>query len=582
MARALVIEILGSAKQFGEELDRAAGKTRSLGKVAGVAGLAIAGGLAIGLEKSVKAAMEGQTATARLDSAFKQSGESADKYASQIDKAESSGRALGFTNLDVRDSLGSLEIATKSHTQAIKDLSVAEDIARFKHVDLATASKSLTMAMSGSQRAIKQLGLSIPPVTTHYDALKRSGEDLTTKTGMLDVAHAKLQDKMATSKAVIDAVTQKMHGQAAAFADTAAGGMAKFHAQSEAIQENLGQALLPAVQAVTEKIAAFTGFLSQHTTTAKIFVGVLGALSAILITTSVASSIAAAAATIAGAATTFWSAATWSLDAALAVLVSPIALVIAGIVALGVAIYEAVKHFDAIKHAATVAWDAIRSVVMSTVNFIVSNVPQKFDDLKNKITGALKEAKTWVTQHWPEIATLLSGPFALLVAPATNAFGIRDKFVAALHAMKDLADHIWDGLKAAWNDVWGGFAVVVVAPIKTIISWIKDLIGWIQDLIGWLGKIHIPGSSTASTHARGSTPGHHAEGGVFTRPTLGIIGEAGPEAVIPLSRLSRHMGSNVTVNVYGWVGSDQDLALKMRNEFIKIARREPNVLGGFA
>jgi len=61
LPRALIVEILGNAKQFYGELDRAAGKTRAFGKVAGVAGLAIAGGLAYGLEKSVKASMEFQT-----------------------------------------------------------------------------------------------------------------------------------------------------------------------------------------------------------------------------------------------------------------------------------------------------------------------------------------------------------------------------------------------------------------------------------------------------------------------------------------------------------------------------------------
>lgn len=39
-----------------------------------------------------------------------------------------------------------------------------------------------------------------------------------------------------------------------------------------------------------------------------------------------------------------------------------------------------------------------------------------------------------------------------------------------------------------------------------------------------------------------------AQGGVVTGPTLGLIGEAGPEAVIPLDRLGEMGGVNVTVN----------------------------------
>jgi phage-related minor tail protein len=38
-----------------------------------------------------------------------------------------------------------------------------------------------------------------------------------------------------------------------------------------------------------------------------------------------------------------------------------------------------------------------------------------------------------------------------------------------------------------------------------------------------------------------------AKGGIVTRPTLALIGEAGPEAVVPLGRGGAAMGGNVTV-----------------------------------
>jgi SLT domain-containing protein len=43
-----------------------------------------------------------------------------------------------------------------------------------------------------------------------------------------------------------------------------------------------------------------------------------------------------------------------------------------------------------------------------------------------------------------------------------------------------------------------------------------------------------------------------ASGGIVNSPTLAMIGEAGPEAVIPLSRMSQMGGTNnVTINVNG-------------------------------
>jgi hypothetical protein len=44
-----------------------------------------------------------------------------------------------------------------------------------------------------------------------------------------------------------------------------------------------------------------------------------------------------------------------------------------------------------------------------------------------------------------------------------------------------------------------------------------------------------------------------ANGGIVTGPTLAMIGEAGPEAVIPLDRMGQMGGggTNVTINVNG-------------------------------
>jgi hypothetical protein len=50
-----------------------------------------------------------------------------------------------------------------------------------------------------------------------------------------------------------------------------------------------------------------------------------------------------------------------------------------------------------------------------------------------------------------------------------------------------------------------------------------------------------------------------AAGGVVTDPTMALIGEAGPEAVIPLNRMGSMGGTYVTVNVAGSVSTERDL-----------------------
>jgi hypothetical protein len=47
-----------------------------------------------------------------------------------------------------------------------------------------------------------------------------------------------------------------------------------------------------------------------------------------------------------------------------------------------------------------------------------------------------------------------------------------------------------------------------------------------------------------------------AAGGIVTGPTLALIGEAGPEAVVPLSGRNAGMGTSITINVNAGIGTD--------------------------
>src|SRR5439155_513967 len=154
--------------------------TRQLSRVAGVAGLALAGGLAFGLEKSAKAAIEGQADQARLDAALRTTHQSITAMTPALEAAEAASRKLGFTDNDTRLSLARLEVATGDTKKATTDLALAEDIARLKKVDLATATQTLTSTLGGNARAAKSLGIILLPVTTNMDALKEKYKALGT------------------------------------------------------------------------------------------------------------------------------------------------------------------------------------------------------------------------------------------------------------------------------------------------------------------------------------------------------------------------------------------------------------------
>lgn len=68
--------------------------------------------------------------------------------------------------------------------------------------------------------------------------------------------------------------------------------------------------------------------------------------------------------------------------------------------------------------------------------------------------------------------------------------------------------------------------------------------------------------------------GFHAAGGIAMKASLGVIGEAGPEAIIPLSKMSQFGSGDtyVTINVSGNVSSERDLVEAVRVGLLKAQR----------
>jgi hypothetical protein len=464
--------------EFESAMTRSESRMQKVGHVAGVAGLAIAGDLAYGLDKSVKAAMAAQTETARLGVAFQTAGLNINAYKGQIDKAETSSRNLGFTNEDVRNSLGSLIVATHNVHGAMKDLTTAEDLARFKHQDLATASKTLTMAMAGSQRAIKALGLSLQPVTTAEDKVKLAFKDHTTAAYNAALATAKLQDKQRTAAQVIQLVSDKMKGQGAAFAETAAGGMAKMHAQIGALEENLGKALLPAIVAVTTKLADLAGYLSKHTTTTKIAVGATAALAFALIGVSIATKLWAAAMTVAKvaqfiyiAATQGMTAATIEFDIALLPIILTVGAVVLAIGLLAVAAYEIIKHWSAVSGFFTDMWTKVKGYFTDGINWVKTNWKLFAEALLIILTGPIGAVAVFIYNKWSTIKS-----------DATKAWN------AIKGAVGGLVNDLHDTVVHVFTNLPGDIASAFTSGIKTVKNAIVGLFGkvidWVKGALG--------------------------------------------------------------------------------------------------
>jgi hypothetical protein len=114
-----------------------------------------------------------------------------------------------------------------------------------------------------------------------------------------------------------------------------------------------------------------------------------------------------------------------------------------------------------------------------------------------------------------------------------------------------VVDTVFEGIKLGFG--------LVVTYLKTVAGIYKEIFNGIAK--GWnntIGKLsftipNIPGLPGRGTKIEVPNIPMLADGGIVTGPTLAMIGEAGPEAVVPLDRYRDGMGggSNVTINVQG-------------------------------
>lgn len=160
--------------------------------------------------------------------------------------------------------------------------------------------------------------------------------------------------------------------------------------------------------------------------------------------------------------------------------------------------------------------------------------------------AVLKDVTARLTSLWdkmkPGIAIMKEVFLVVLdnVSKAVGGFinGIIDVFGGLLEFFAGVFtgdwEKVWNGLKDIFSGVFDSLAAIAKTPLNIIIDLVNKLIGGLNtigiDLPGWLGggsfKFNVP------------TIPKLARGGIVTSPTLAMIGEQGPEMVVPLENTS--------------------------------------------
>lgn len=327
----------------------------------------------------------------------------------------------------------------------------------------------------------------------------------------------------------------------------------EWNATLDGLRVQFGAQILPLLTAFTSLIRerlmpvilAVTGFFQAHKSVLALVAGAIGVLiiamgasAAITKIHTIATNLHTAASMVAKAATSTWAAGQWLLNAAMEA--NPIGLVVLAIVALIAIIVLIATRTTWFQTLWRAAFAAVHAAITGVFNWVKANWPL----LLAIITGPIGLAVLMIVRHW---STIKNG--ALDVKNwIVNRFAELISFFAGLPGkIGKLAVGLFDGFKSAF---------------RAAINWIIGAWDSLQFSVN-IPRIHVPGTSM---DIGGGSFGFGvpsipllAAGGIVTSPTLAMIGEAGPEAVVPLGRGGRGFGGALHIHVTQPLGTPQQI-----------------------
>ena len=304
--------------------------------------------------------------------------------------------------------------------------------------------------------------------------------------------------------------------------------------------------VLEKVAGFLEKVAGWLSTLSPEVLTViGIIAGVVAAIAPLLI---VFGKIAFAISSITGLMST--------LGLTFGAIAGPIGIAIAiigALIAVGVLLYK--------------NWDTIKLKAEELKNWVI----EKWTALKDGVVNAVTDIKEKALFYWT----------ALKVGIGIIVDTVRSKVVGAWNAVKDKTVSIFAAVKSA-----------IITPIQNAVDFVKGAIdkirGFFSGLTLELPHIKLPHFSLQGDFSLvpPSVPklsvDWYKTGGIFDSPTIAGIGEAGPEAVIPLDTLWKKLdkiaesrsGSGdlppIVINVYAPPGADpKEIARSVKDDLIK-------------
>ena len=207
-------------------------------------------------------------------------------------------------------------------------------------------------------------------------------------------------------------------------------------------------------------------------------------------------------------------------------------------------------------------WSGITTIFSTALSSISSVVSSIFNSIKSVISSVLNTIKGVVSSVWSSITSTFSSAISTAKSVVTGGINaIKSGFTSGLNAVKSTVSSVFDGIKSKISSVMEGAKNIV----SNAVSKFKSAFNF-----SWkLPDLKLPHVSVSGGEApfgiagKGSLPKFsvdwYAEGGVFNKPSVIGVGEAGTEAVMPLE------------NNTGWIS---ELAFMISKQIMGVESRQ--------
>ena len=187
------------------------------------------------------------------------------------------------------------------------------------------------------------------------------------------------------------------------------------------------------------------------------------------------------------AATWLATAATTAFGVAMTVLTSPITLVIAALVALGVGIYELVKHWDVVKEAAGICWDWIVGKWNSAGEWFAGvweNIRSAFSSFDNWLQNIFNIDFSDSFGFIGDIMNAYLQNVSNIFGDVKQIFGGLIDFIAGVFSGD--WSRAWNGIVDAFGGIFSLIADIAKGPINMVIGLINGMLDGLESGINWM------------------------------------------------------------------------------------------------